>query len=161
MLTSFCSGAQQRLLCLTLMKNCVILAQVLVFVEGCILARVSQALVCHKMHLFPHVVSMNHQLALAQVMHWTFLSSSAHRIHQFTGLGMMKGIQPNGNLEFLCSIMILIIPRRARTVKRVVACVVLLVWTSHLLVFVRMGQTAATTALDEVSSYTCSFCYGQ
>ena len=41
-------------------------------------------------------------------------------------------------------------PRRARTVKQVVACAVLLVWTSHLLVFVRMGQTAATTALDEV-----------
>lgn len=45
--------------------------------------------------------------------------------------------------------MIHMTPRRARTVKQVVACAVLLVWTSHLLVFVRMGQTAATTALDE------------
>lgn len=120
-------------------------------VEVCTLARGWPALDCHRMRRFPPVVFMILKSWLAQVMHWIFQSSSALLIHQFTSLET-KAIRRNGNLGFLCNIMILTTQINARIVKQVEGFVDLLVWISHLLVFAGVVLTPPQIVLGEVSN---------
>lgn len=131
------------------MKISAIRARVLGFVGVCTLVKAFQELGCLRMVPLTHVVFMTLWPLLVLAILLIFPSFSALLIPPFMSL-VMKVIQPNGGLESLCSIMILITPVRVGIVKRVKVFVVLLAWISPFLAFAPMGLTPPSIALAEV-----------